>query len=150
MNRSTLARGGVLHGAKDSLALMLRTLRPHARPRAVPQAGLALFPRAVSIVLLALALGGVLLWSAPAEAQTATDAQAVTATPVPAATPRPTTALTPEPTATPTPGPVPIVETLEEGGISPWIVLLPIVGLALVLGCRAYPRLWSAWRNSAR
>ena len=49
---------------------MLRALRPHAGPGTLPPARHAPFLRAVSIALLAL--GGALLWSAPAEAQTAT------------------------------------------------------------------------------
>ena len=49
-----------------------RSLRPHAGPLALPSARPAAFLRAVRIALLALALGGVLLWSAPAQAQTAT------------------------------------------------------------------------------
>ena len=56
--------------AKAALAWMLRALRPHAGPGAVPSARPAPFLRAVSFALLAL--GGALLWSAPAEAQTAT------------------------------------------------------------------------------
>ena len=54
------------------LAWMLRALRPHAGPGAVPSARPAPFLRAVSFALLAMALGGALLWPAPAEAQTAT------------------------------------------------------------------------------
>ena len=57
--------------AKAALAWMPRALRPHAGPRAVPPARPALFPRAVGLALLALALGVVLFWSAPAQAQTA-------------------------------------------------------------------------------
>ena len=53
-----------------ALAWMPRALRPHAGPGALPSARPAPFQRAVSFVLLAL--GGALLWSAPAEAQTAT------------------------------------------------------------------------------
>ena len=49
---------------------MPRALRPHAGPGALPSARPAPFQRAVSFALLAL--GGALLWSAPAEAQTAT------------------------------------------------------------------------------
>ena len=44
----------------------------HAGPRAVPPARPALFLRAAGLALLAMALGGVLLWSAPAQAQTVT------------------------------------------------------------------------------
>ena len=51
---------------------MPRALQPHAGPRAVPPARPGPVLRAVRFALLALALGGVLLWSAPAEAQTAT------------------------------------------------------------------------------
>ena len=51
-----------------------RSLRPHAGPLALPSARPASFLGAARIGLLALALGGVILWSAPAptEAQTAT------------------------------------------------------------------------------
>ena len=56
--------------ALAALAWMLRALRPHAGPGTLPPARHAPFLRAVSIALLAL--GGALLWSAPAEAQTAT------------------------------------------------------------------------------
>ena len=52
------------------MAWMPRALRPHAVPRAVPPAHPALFLRAVGFALLAMALGAVLLWSAPARAQT--------------------------------------------------------------------------------
>ena len=53
---------------------LLRSLQPHAGPLALPSARPAASLRAVRIALLALALGGLLLWSAPAptEAQTAT------------------------------------------------------------------------------
>ncbi len=54
------------------LAWMLRALRPHAGPGAVPPARHAPVLRAARFALLAMALGGALLWSAPAEAQTAT------------------------------------------------------------------------------
>ena len=83
----------------------------------------------------------------PVPEATPIPAPAVTATPVPAATPRPTATPTPEPTAmpvprptaAPTPGPVPIVEVPEEGGVSPWLVLLPLLGLALLVGCWGVP-----------
>ena len=52
------------------LAWMPRALQPHAGPGAVPSARPASFLHAVSFALLAL--GGALLWSALAEAQTAT------------------------------------------------------------------------------
>ena len=52
------------------LAWMPRALQLHAGPGAVPSARPASFLHAVSFALLAL--GGALLWSAPAEAQTAT------------------------------------------------------------------------------
>ena len=52
------------------LAWMPRALRPHAGPGALPSARPASFLHAVSFALLALV--GALLWSAPAEAQTAT------------------------------------------------------------------------------
>ena len=68
-----------LHRAKAVLAALPwvpRARSPHAGPRAVPPARPAPFLRAASFallaVVLALALGDVLLWSAPAEAQTAT------------------------------------------------------------------------------
>ena len=51
---------------------MPRALRPRAVPRAVPSGRPALFLRAVGFALLAMALGAVLLWSAPVQAQTAT------------------------------------------------------------------------------
>ena len=54
------------------LAWMLRALRPHAEPGAVPSARPAPFLHTARFALLAMAMGGVLLWSAPAEAQTAT------------------------------------------------------------------------------
>ena len=49
-----------------------RSLRPHAGPLALPSAPPTSFLRPVSFALLAMALGGALLWSAPAQAQTAT------------------------------------------------------------------------------
>ena len=103
----------------------------------------------------------------PVPAATPAPAPAPTATPVPTATPRPaptatptleptatpvpepTATPTPEPTATPTPGaaaavtmtPVPVVSTSdEEGGIPPWLWVLPFVVLALVVGSIAYAR----------
>ena len=87
-----------------------------------------------------------------------TPAPAVTAAPVSAATPRPAADPTPGPTATPVPGPiatptpglVPIVEMPGEGGGSLRVVLLPLLGLALLLGCLASGRVRSAWRDSAR
>ena len=72
MNMSDLVKRMDLHRAKAALAWMPRALQDHAGPRAVPPARPALFLRAVGFALLALALGGVLLWSAPAEAQTVT------------------------------------------------------------------------------
>ena len=54
------------------LAWMPRALRPHAGPGAVPSARPAPFLHTARFALLAMALGGALLWSAPAEAQTAT------------------------------------------------------------------------------
>ena len=65
-----------LRRAKAALTLLpltRRELRPHAGPRVVPSARPALSLRAVSFAFLALvlALGGALLWPAPAEAQTA-------------------------------------------------------------------------------
>ena len=57
--------------AKAALAWMPRALQPDAGPRAVPPARPGPVLRAVRFALLTLALGGVLLWSATAEAQTA-------------------------------------------------------------------------------
>ena len=64
-----------LRQAKAALAAlpwMPRAFQPHPEPRAVPPAGPVSFLRAIRFALLALALGGVLFWSAPAQAQTAT------------------------------------------------------------------------------
>ena len=76
LNLSILVKGVALRRAKAALAWMLRgsQLRPHSEPMAVPSARPIPFLRAVSFALLALALalGGVLLWSAQAQAQTAT------------------------------------------------------------------------------
>ena len=72
LNPSNLVKGVDLRRGKAALAWMLRALRPHAEPGAVPSARPAPFLRAVGFALLAMALGGALLWSAPAEAQTAT------------------------------------------------------------------------------
>ena len=76
LNLSILVKGVDLRRAKAALAWMLRgsQLRPHSEPMAVPSARPIPFLRAVSFALLALALalGGVLLWSAQAQAQTAT------------------------------------------------------------------------------
>ena len=73
MNASDLVKRMDLRQAKAALlAWMPRALQPHAGPGAVPSARPAPFLRAVRISLLALALGGALLWSAPAEAQTVT------------------------------------------------------------------------------
>ena len=60
--------------AKAALPWIPRALQPHAGPRAVPPARPTSFLRAARFALLALtlALGGVLLWSAPVEAQTVT------------------------------------------------------------------------------
>ena len=63
------------HRARAALAGLPwapRARSPRAGPRAIPPAHPAPFLRAVSFALLALALAGVLFWSAPAEAQTAT------------------------------------------------------------------------------
>ena len=72
LNPSNLVKGVDLRRGKAALAWMLRALRPHAGPGAVPSARPAPFLRAARFALLAMALGGALLWSAPAEAQTAT------------------------------------------------------------------------------
>ena len=71
---SNLVKRMDLRRAKAALPWMPRgsQLRPHPGPMAVPSARPAPFLRAVRFALLALALGGVLLWSAPAEAQTTT------------------------------------------------------------------------------
>ena len=71
MNMSNLVKRMDLRRAKAALQWMLRgsQLRPHPDPRAVPSVRPAPFLRAVSFALLAMALGGVLLWSAPAQAQ---------------------------------------------------------------------------------
>ena len=57
-------------GALAVLPWLPRSFQPHAGPLALPSARLAPFLRAARIGLLALALAGVHLWSAPAEAQT--------------------------------------------------------------------------------
>ena len=58
-------------------------LRPHSEPRAVPSARPVPLPRAVGVALLALtlALGGMLLWSAPTEAQAVSGLGVVSAGP---------------------------------------------------------------------
>ena len=63
-----------LRRAKAALAWMTcgSQLRLHPEPRAVPLARSARFLPTITLALLALALVGALLWSAPAEAQTAT------------------------------------------------------------------------------
>ena len=73
MNMSNLVKRMDLRGAKATLAAMLwmpRAFQPHPEPRAVPWARSASSTRGIRFALLVLALGGVLLWSAPAEAQT--------------------------------------------------------------------------------
>ena len=67
-----LASLPLLFAGLAALTWMLRALRPHAGPGALPSARPAPFLRAVSFALLAMALGGALLWSSPADAQTAT------------------------------------------------------------------------------
>ena len=70
---SNLVKRMDLRGAKATLAAMLwmpRAFQPHPEPRAVPSARSASSMRGIRFALLVLALGGVLLWSAPAEAQT--------------------------------------------------------------------------------
>ena len=69
MNLSILVKAVDLRRAKAAWAWAPRALQPHAGPRAVPPARPAPLLRAISLALLALALGGVLLWSSPAEAQ---------------------------------------------------------------------------------
>ena len=74
LSMSNLLKRMNLRRAKADLAWMPRgpQFRPHREPMAVPLARPALFLRAITLALLALALGGVLLYSAPAQAQTAT------------------------------------------------------------------------------
>ena len=74
LSMSNLVKRMNLRRAKANLAWMPRgpQFRPHREPMAVPLARPALFLRAFMFALLALALGGVVLWSAPAQAQTAT------------------------------------------------------------------------------
>ena len=69
LNLSNLVKAVDLRRAKAAWAWAPRALQPHGEPRAVPSARPAPFLRAVSLALLALALGGVLLWSSPAQAQ---------------------------------------------------------------------------------
>ena len=71
---SNLVKRMDLRRAKAALPWMPRgsQLRPHPGPMAVPSARPAPFRRAFMFALLALALGGVFLWSAPTQAQTAT------------------------------------------------------------------------------
>ena len=71
LNVSDLVKRVDLSRVKAALAWMPRPLRPHDRLGAVPSARPAPFLRAVIFALLAVALGGALLWPAPAEAQTA-------------------------------------------------------------------------------
>ena len=52
-----------------TLLWLPRTFRSHPGPQTVPSAGAAPLLRAAGLALLALALGGGFLWSAPAEAQ---------------------------------------------------------------------------------
>ena len=74
LNMSNLVKRMDLRRAKAALPWMPQgsQFRPHPEPLAVPSARPAPFLRAVMFALLALALGGVLLYSTPAEAQTAT------------------------------------------------------------------------------
>ena len=69
MNLPNLVRTVDPRRTKVTLAWMPRALQHHGDPRAVPSARPAPFLRAVSLALLVLALGGVLLWSSPAQAQ---------------------------------------------------------------------------------
>ena len=69
MNLSILVKAVDLRRAKAAWAWAPRALQPHAGPRAVPPTRPAPLLRALSLALLALALGGVLLWSSPAQAQ---------------------------------------------------------------------------------
>ncbi len=66
-----------------------------------------------------------------------------TPTPVPTATPEPTTTPTPEPTPTPPPTAtrVPVAEPSdEEGGLPPWLLILPVILLVMILGSIGYAR----------
>ena len=74
LSMSNLVKRMNLRRAKADLAWMPgdRNSGPTLGQRAVPLARPALFLRAITLALLALALGGVLLYSAPAQAQTAT------------------------------------------------------------------------------
>ena len=74
LSMSNLVKRMNLRRAKADLAWMPgdRDSGPTLGQRAVPLARPALFLRAITLALLALALGGVLLYSAPAQAQTAT------------------------------------------------------------------------------
>ena len=69
MNLSNLVKAVDPRRAKAAWAGAPGALRPHGSPRAFSPARPAPFLRAVSLALLALALGGVLLWSSPAQAQ---------------------------------------------------------------------------------
>ena len=69
MNLPNLVRTVDPRRAKATLAWMPRALQHHGEPRAVPSAHPAPFLLAISLALLVLALGGVLLWSSPAQAQ---------------------------------------------------------------------------------
>ena len=67
-------RGQVVNALRRACAALPwipRAFPPHAERRAGPRARPAPFGRAARFALLALVLGGVLLWSTPAEAQTA-------------------------------------------------------------------------------
>ena len=70
---SNLVKRMDLRRAKAALPWIPRAAQPHAGPRAVAPPRRAPFRRAARFALLALTLGlaGVLLWSTPAEAQTA-------------------------------------------------------------------------------
>ena len=68
---SNLVKRMDLRRAKAALPWMPRAILPHSERRAVPPARPTPFGRAARFALLALALCGVLLLSAPAEAQTA-------------------------------------------------------------------------------
>ena len=74
LNMSNLVKRMDLRRAKATRPWMPRgpQFRPHREPMAVPSARPARFLLAFMFALLAMALGGSLLWSAPAQAQTVT------------------------------------------------------------------------------
>ena len=69
---SSVKRTALL-GAKAESARVPRMFQPHGDSRPMPSARPAPFLRTLSLTLLALTLGGVLLWSTPVEAQNPPD-----------------------------------------------------------------------------